>query len=109
MQNKPNNVPALDFNLMNKNLEKEKRKAKENQMKKKKRAPNSNPGRRANSQDNYELIPNMLDNINHNKYAKKVEYKEDEDYKESEKDKIPQEYQYEEYNEGESSPCSCSY
>lgn len=48
----------------------------------------------------------MLENINHNKYAKKNEYKEDTD---------PQfeapKYQDQDYDdgEGESSPCSCSY
>jgi len=107
--NKPQNIPGLNFKLMNQNLEKERQKAKEGKPRKQRKGPSSNYGRRANSQDNSNIFPEMFDQINHNKYGKRADYKEDEEYKEILKNQVPQEYRYEEYNEGESSPWTWSY
>lgn len=77
---KPRNVPALNFDLMNKNLAKEKKKAKELEAKKlRRKAGGSDPGRLSKSDHNSDLLPEMLDPINHNKYAKKVDYLEDQE------------------------------
>lgn len=103
--NRPRNVPGLDFNLMNKNLEKEKKKTKEMKLRKQNKASSSNKMRRANSQENSNIFPEMFDQINHNKYGKRIDYKEDEEYKDILQNKVPQQYLEENYGEGESSPC----
>jgi len=84
---KPKGVPNLDFNKMNANLENQRKiadKIKRDQRPDKKNE-NSKPERRANSENNSERIPKMLDQINHNRYAEKEEM-------------------YEEYDDGDSSP-----
>lgn len=109
--NKPKIVPALNFNKMKENLDSEKKKAE--RLKRDKKYANSNPGRRANSQDNSSALPDMLEDINHNKYAQQQKYQEEAKYVIDQQDQQLLEdqnkYAYEEYDDGESSPCSCSY
>ena len=107
----PRGVPALDFNLMNKNLEKERIKVEQaKKQQNKKKYANSNPGRRANSQDHTNTLPDMLEQINHNKYAKQQNYEEEMQYEMlKEKQKLMEQqnqYEYEDYEDGDSSPCS---
>jgi hypothetical protein len=102
---KPTIVPSLDFNKMAQNLAKERKKPG-----KRKR---SDPVRRANSQDNSVLLPDMLDSINHNKYGKKQKEEElmELELLRQQKKAIENQQKYEyddDYDEG-SSPWSCSY
>ncbi|CAI2382453.1 unnamed protein product [Moneuplotes crassus] len=107
---KPLNVPALDFGLMNENLAKERMKTKNKENKKKKRKlGGSDPGRLSQSEHGSSLFKNMVDEIDHNKYGRNLEYFEDEEeYKQGMKN-YPQNYDCRVNSDEESSPCSCSY
>lgn len=90
---KPKAVPNLDLNKMNVNLEKQKKQAERDKRKarEEKKVANSDPNRRAASQNQSDRLPeNLLDPLNHNKYGNQQEVED-------------------EYEEGESSPWSWSY
>ena len=67
---KPMGIPNLDFNQMNKNLEK----VSKNKAKNKPKRANSDPKRGVKSEKGSFLGPNpMLEAINHNKYEQNYE------------------------------------
>lgn len=89
---KPLNVPALNFDLMNQNLQKEKKQKERNQeAKRRRKTAGSDPGRLTKSEQESELLLQMPEVINHNKYAKNVKYVEEESYGEV-PDPMGQEY-----------------
>ena len=67
--NKPHVVPTLDLMKMNKKLEMDKRNKIEQKKDQKIKFRNSNPGRRANSQDHSDLLQDVIEQVNHNKYG----------------------------------------
>jgi hypothetical protein len=98
---KPKLVPALDLSKMNKNTNGDKKKVEKQKKEQLKKAANSNPKRRANSQDNLNLIPDMVEPINHNKYGQFEIIAEDS--KQNYKNKAAEKEDYDEYYE-DSSP-----
>lgn len=98
--NVPRAVPPLDFAKMTQILEKEKVRKE----KREKREANSFQGKRANSHDNSHQIPDMLGEINHNKYAKQ-NAKAVQDYEQLKKkaENLYEKEEYEDYYE-DSSP-----
>mmetsp|Transcript_32857 Transcript_32857/g.32202 ORF Transcript_32857/g.32202 Transcript_32857/m.32202 type:complete len:150 (-) Transcript_32857:45-494(-) len=102
MKDKPRNVPALDFNLMNQNLAKERKKMKEAELKKK--LGGSDPGKLNLSEGNSSVLIDMIDQVNHNKYGKEMEYMKEQEYKQMMEKQPPEESDCRLNSEGESSP-----